>query len=122
MRRDPKKFKTFLRNLSANFIEEFRGIVDRATAEEGGERDRRLVLTEYSKLLARHCQGTSTTDWIFIAGLVLANVDELYEGNPLGKATRSNVPVGYGSKDGVKNLQPEKREKNTAKTANPKKG
>ena len=104
VRKDSTSYKTFLRNLSHNFGQKFREIVKDSTTDPGGKPDRRKVLIKLAGLLAESCKGTKMEQWVFVAHQSIANVNELYEGEPLGEAKLENIPIHYGSTTGVQYL------------------
>ena len=101
VRKDFGSYDTFLDNLSHDFLQKIRRVVNEAKTAPCARPDRKKVLLNLAELLATSCSASKREDWIFIAGEVLKEVDELYVGEPLGEAKISNIPVGYGSKKGV---------------------
>ena len=104
VRKDSKSYKTFITNLAHNFGDKFRSILEKSKTENGDKCDRKEVLFNFAKLLAACCSGTKFEEWIFIANQAISDVHELYEGEPLGEATRHNIPIAYGSTKGVQYL------------------
>ena len=104
VRKDSTSYKTFLGNLSHNFGQKMRKIIDDSKEDHGEKPDRRKVLFKLAGLLAESCSGTKMKDWIFIANQTIANVNELYEGEPLGEGNWNNIPIHYGSTKGVQYL------------------
>lgn len=98
------EYASFVRSLSSRFHTKFSEVWQKSKNDSGGV-DRKQLIGNFSKMLQRHCEGTPEDHWWFFSGQVVASMDELYTGEPLGEATMDNVPVGYGAYVGAKHLK-----------------
>ena len=62
---------------------------------------RGLIIQQVEQWLSECCNGTTIYEWRFVAGQIVANLEELFYDLPFGKMYVDVVPVGPGSKQGA---------------------
>ena len=102
MRKDFGAYKKFVGNVSHNFGRKLLRIIEESTTDPGGKPDRKKVLLKLADLLAASCSGTESGDWIMIASEIIKDVEDVYQGEPLGEGSMFNMPIAYGSDKGFR--------------------
>ena len=94
----------FIRSLGRHWESEFcailRDIKYTDSYDECGNRipaNRKDVIAGLSRVLSRHCPGTTPDSFLFVASLTISNTEELYGGSPFGVVGPSNTLLGPGS-------------------------